>query len=122
MIYYYKVNEAVVRKLGLTEVRKRLQDGNYIIWFLDMKSLMMELGSDSFDELKAQVGALSLTPLEAKQEQDGKVMRNMPEPTLPEFVMNATGETQYTETEPEDVETAPEPVADAEQNTEVVTE
>jgi len=122
MIYYYKVNEAVVRKLGLTEVRKRLQDGNYIIWFLDMKSLMMELGSDSFDELKAQVGALSLTPLEAKQEQDGKVLRNMPEPTLPEFVMNATGETQDMETAPEAVETAPEPVADAEQNTEVVTE
>ena len=122
MIYYYKVNEAVVRKLGLTEVRKRLQDGNYIIWFLDMKSLMIELGSESFDELKAQVGALSLTPLEAKQEQDGKVLRNMPEPTLPEFVMNATGETQDTETEPEPVETAPEPVADAEQNTEVITE
>lgn len=122
MIYYYKVNESVVRKLGLTEVRKRLQDGNYIIWFLDMKSLMIELGSESFDELKAQVGALSLTPLEAKQEQDGKVLRNMPEPTLPEFVMSSTGATQDTETEPEAVETAPEPVADATQNTEVVTE
>lgn len=122
MIYYYKVNEAVVRKLGLTEVRKRLQDGNYIIWFLDMKSLMIELGSESFDDLKAQVGALALTPLEAKEEQDGKVLRNLPEPTLLEFVMSSTGATQDAEPEPETSGTSPEPVADATQNAEVITE
>lgn len=121
MIYYYKVNETVVRKLGLTEVRKRLQDGNYIIWFLDMKSLMIELGSESFDDLKAQVGALALTPLEAKEEQDGKVLRNLPEPTLPEFVMSSTGETQDAEPEPETAGTSPE-ATDAAQNAEVITE
>lgn len=90
MIMYYKANQKVAEDLQVTALRRKLDDGNYILWFADMIELAKRLGVWGEETIATMVGALPLTPVQAKEEQDGKVLRVLPVPTAEKYVMPAT--------------------------------
>lgn len=102
MAYYIKARPEVADYLHLTDRRLRLRDGNYMLWQADVQS-NPDLGpAYEFFETVRKIGALALSPTEAKQEQDGRVCRQLPQPTDPRF----HGDTQAPqESEPETQET-----------------
>ena len=76
MALFIKTNPKVAEHLGLTEVRNRMPDGNYMLWQADMLAFApIPLILDTCK----QIGALALQPHEARQEQDGEVCRPLPE-------------------------------------------
>ena len=84
MVYYYKVNRKVAESANLAAVRFHTKDDCYILWQLDMK----EFGSLlDIPGTMVRIGAIRLKPREAKQEQDGSVLRPLPVPTDPQFVI-----------------------------------
>lgn len=76
MALFIKANPKVAEYLGLTEVRNRMPDGNYMLWQADMLSFAP---IPLILETCKQIGALALQPHEARQEQDGEVCRPLPE-------------------------------------------
>lgn len=78
MAVYIKANKKVAQYLGLTTERNQLSDGNYLLWQADMLRFgpLWKLG-----EILAQIGGLSLTHTEAREEQDGVKLRSLPEAT-----------------------------------------
>lgn len=87
MNYYYKVNSRVAEIAGLTDERYHTSDDCYILWQGDMKQF-----GDPFymDELVASIGALRLTPMEVKQEQEGITVHVLPEPTDERYSLDTT--------------------------------
>ena len=82
MARYIKATPKVAEYLGLTGVRNKVKDGNYLLWQADM--LRFAPLTDLTDTL-AKIGAVSLTPAEAKQEQDGKLSTALPTATDSQF-------------------------------------
>lgn len=93
MARYIKVNPKVAKYLHLENDRLQVKDGNYILWQGDM----LAFGPlPMLSETLTQIGGLSLMPHEAKQEQDGSVLRPLPVATDERFVIE--------EPEPEETE------------------
>lgn len=84
MALYVKANRKVAEFLNLKNKRYNTNDGNYILWQADMEAfnpLYM------IQETASQIGAIILQPSEARQEQDGIVLRKLPVATDDRFVI-----------------------------------
>lgn len=96
MARYIKANQKVAAYLHLENDRLRLKDGNYILWQGDMTAFgPLPMLSATL----TQIGAIALMPHEAKQEQDGIVVRPLPTATDERFVMETAAEQPNTNTE-----------------------
>lgn len=93
MVRYIKATPKVAEYLGLTGVRNKVKDGNYLLWQADM--LRFAPLTDLADTL-AKIGAVSLTPAEAKQEQDGKLSTALPTATDSQFQETSTDSSSET--------------------------
>lgn len=89
MARYIKVNPLVADYLNLRNDRNTVKDGNYLLWQADM--LRFGPLTQLADTLK-QIGGLALMPHEAKEEQDGIVVRDLPIAEDPRFVYGNTGD------------------------------
>jgi len=87
MARYIKATPKIAEYLGLTGVRNKLKDGNYLLWQADMLKFgpLADLASTL-----SKIGAVSLTPEQAKQEQDGKLTTDLPEPADSQFEDSAS--------------------------------
>ena len=75
MARYIKVNPLVADYLNLCNDRNTVKDGNYLLWQADM----LRFGPlTQLTETLKQIGGLALMPHEAKEEQDGTVVRDLP--------------------------------------------
>ena len=101
MARYIKVNPKVAEYLHLTEDRNKVADGNYLLWQADMLAFgrLSEL-----PEILMKIGGLSLQAHEAREEQDGTVIRELPTPEDSQFVMSNTDDetTEDADAEEED--------------------
>ena len=95
MARYIKVNPKVARHLRLENDRNQVADGNYLLWQADMLAFgrLTEMPS-----ILAQIGGLSLQAHEAREEQDGTVLRKLPIATDPRFVDDAQEPEEDTDT------------------------
>lgn len=100
MARYIKVNPLVADYLNLCNDRNTVKDGNYLLWQADM----LRFGPlTQLTETLKQIGGLALMPHEAKEEQDGTIVRDLPIAEDPRFVygnsVNTEGDnsTQTTE-------------------------
>ena len=112
MVRYIKANPKVVEFLHLKESRNQLKDGNYILWQGDM----LAFGPlTQLNDILTQIGAIALTSHEARQEQDGSVLRPLPTATDPRFIVETIQNSSEGEAETPEVETeAPESESPAE--------
>ena len=84
MARYIKANPKVAAYLHLENDRLKLKDGNYILWQGDMTAFApLPMLSDTL----TKIGGIALMPHEAKQEQDGTVVRPLPVATDERFIM-----------------------------------
>ena len=89
MARYIKANPKVAAYLHLENDRLKLNDGNYILWQGDMTAFgPLPMLNDTL----TKIGGISLMPHEAKQEQDGTVVRPLPVATDERFIMEAVAE------------------------------
>ena len=91
MARYIKVNPLVADYLNLCNDRNTVKDGNYLLWQADM----LRFGPlTQLTEILKQIGGLALMPHEAKEEQDGTVVRDLPIAEDPRFVYGNSVNTQ----------------------------
>lgn len=78
MARYIKVNPKVAQYLHLESDRNRVNDGNYLLWQADILPFgrLTEL-----PEILERIGGVALLAGEARQEQDGIVIHELPEAT-----------------------------------------
>lgn len=89
MARYIKANHKVAAYLHLENDRLKLKDGNYILWQGDMTSFApLPMLNDTL----TKIGGIALMPHEARQEQDGTVVRPLPVATDERFVMDTMTE------------------------------
>lgn len=110
MARYIKANPKVAQYLRLENDRNRVKDGNYLLWQADMLAFgrLIEL-----PKILEQIGGISLQAHEARQEQDGTIVRELPIATDSRFIIESdkTSGQPAEETEPiqsEDAETVEE--------------
>lgn len=90
MARYIKANPKVAAYLHLENDRLRLKDGNYILWQGDMTAFgPLPMLNDTL----TKIGGIALMPHEAKQEQDGTVVRPLPVATDERFIMETVTDT-----------------------------
>ena len=95
MARYIKANPKVAAYLHLENDRLRLKDGNYILWQGDMTAFApLPMLNDTL----TKIGGIALLPHEAKQEQDGTVVRPLPVATDERFIMETVTEHHEEET------------------------
>lgn len=91
MARYIKVNPLVADFLNLCNDRNTVKDGNYLLWQADM----LRFGPlTQLTETLKQIGGLALMPHEAKEEQDGTVVRDLPIAEDPRFVYSNSVNTE----------------------------
>lgn len=84
MAYYIKANPKVAAHLGVETMRRRLRDGNYLLWQADL----LPLGSAAdLPEITRSVGGLLLTHKEALAEIEGRTCRALPAATDARFAV-----------------------------------
>lgn len=85
MARYIKANPQVAKYLNLETDRNTVADGNYLLWQADMLAFgpLTELNN-----ILAMIGGIALMPHEAREEQDGTVIRPLPTPTDERFIYN----------------------------------
>lgn len=107
MARYIKASLKVARYLHLENDRNTVSDGNYLLWQADMLVFgrLTEL-----PEILERIGALALQAHEAREEQDGTVVRPLPAATDPRFA-------EDTETSASPEQAAPDPGTAAEDTT-----
>lgn len=98
MAKYIKANPLVAKYLHLESDRNTVNDGNYLLWQGDM--IAFGRPTELYD-IAARIGALVLTPYEARQEQDGTVLRPLPVATDDRFVTDAQRAAQKETDSPE---------------------
>lgn len=87
MARYIKANPKVAQYLRLENDRNRVTDGNYLLWQADM----LAFGRlTDLPLILGQIGAIALAAHEAREEQDGTVVRELPIATDPRFVVEPT--------------------------------
>lgn len=86
MARYIKVNKKVAKFLDLERDRNIVKDGSYLLWQADMLSFgpLTEL-----PQTLEKIGGIALMPHEAREEQDGTVMRPLPVATDERFIVGA---------------------------------
>ena len=91
MARYIKANSKVAEYLKLENDRNKVTDGNYLLWQADMLAFgrLTEL-----PQILEQIGGLALQAHEAREEQDGTVVRKLPVATDPRFVAEEATEQQ----------------------------
>lgn len=105
MARYIKANPKVAQYLRLENDRNRVTDGNYLLWQADM----LAFGRlTDLPLILGQIGAIALAAHEAREEQDGTVVRELPIATDPRFVVEPA-EDPETEEPTEDGEPAEDP-------------
>ena len=84
MARYIKANPKVAQYLRLENDRNRVADGNYLLWQADM----LAFGKlTDLPLILGQIGAIALAAHEAREEQDGTVIRELPVAEDPRFVV-----------------------------------
>ena len=103
MARYIKANPKVAQFLRVENDRNQVSDGNYLLWQADMLAFgtLVDLPL-----ILQQIGGISLMAHEARQEQDGTVLRELPTATDPRFVVEKDETTAESE---ESSEVAEEP-------------
>lgn len=117
MARYIKVNPLVADYLNLCNDRNTVKDGNYLLWQADM----LRFGPlTQLTETLKQIGGLALMPHEAKEEQDGTVVRDLPIAEDPRFVygnsVNTEGDNSTQTTEEVQETEYPQPSVDTGDN------
>ena len=117
MARYIKVNPLVADYLNLCNDRNTVKDGNYLLWQADM----LRFGPlTQLTETLKQIGGLALMPHEAKEEQDGAVVRDLPIAEDPRFVygnlVNTEGDNSTQTTEGVQETEDPQPSVDTGDN------
>lgn len=117
MARYIKVNPLVADYLNLCNDRNTVKDGNYLLWQADM----LRFGPlTQLTETLKQIGGLALMPHEAKEEQDGTVVRDLPIAEDPRFVygnsVNTEGDNSTQTTEGVQETEDPQPSVDTGDN------
>lgn len=113
MAFYIKANPKVVNFLHLANDRNMVKDGNYILWLQDM----LPFGPlPRLAETLERIGAITLMPHEAREEQFGITLRPLPTATDPDFVMDEAEDENGVSDEPqgEESETPTEETAGGE--------
>ena len=112
MARYIKANPKVAQFLRVENDRNQVSDGNYLLWQADMLAFgtLVDLPL-----ILQQIGGISLMAHEARQEQDGTVLRELPTATDPRFVVEKKEVTTEGETE-EPVKPAEDEAQQAEEN------
>lgn len=88
MARYIKANPLVARYLQLENERNKVSDGNYLLWQADI----LKFGPlTQLNSILVQIGAIALMAHEARQEQDGSVVRPLPQATDARFVQPTRG-------------------------------
>ena len=101
MARYIKANPKVAAYLHLENDRLKLKDGNYILWQGDMTAFgPLPMLNDTL----TKIGGIALMPHEAKQEQDGTVVRPLPVATDERFIMETVTEQPEDENNTTDVQ------------------
>ena len=101
MARYIKANQKVAAYLHLENDRLKLKDGNYILWQGDMTAFgPLPMLNDTL----TKIGGIALMPHEAKQEQDGTVVRPLPVATDERFIMETVTEQPEDENNTTDVQ------------------
>ena len=84
MARYSKANPKVAQFLRVENDRNQVKDGNYLLWQADI----LPLGRlTDLPQILEQIGGIALMAHEARQEQDGTVVRELPTATDPRFVV-----------------------------------
>ena len=84
MARYIKANPKVAQFLRVENDRNQVKDGNYLLWQADI----LPLGRlTDLPQILEQIGGIALMAHEARQEQDGTVLRELPTATDPRFVV-----------------------------------
>lgn len=117
MARYIKVNPLVADYLNLCNDRNTVKDGNYLLWQADM----LRFGPlTQLTETLKQIGGLALMPHEAKEEQDGTVVRDLPIAEDPRFMygnsVNTEGDNSTQTTEGVQETEDPQPSVDTGDN------
>ena len=124
MARYIKANPKVAQFLRVENDRNQVSDGNYLLWQADMLAFgtLVDLPL-----ILQQIGGISLMAHEARQEQDGTVLRELPTATDPRFVVEkdetpAEEEAKNTEVAEEPAEKPTEGAAESEESSEATEE
>lgn len=115
MAYYAKANRKAYERFNFSVgERYQLKDANYLLWQADLVKLGTELdiqiGTDFeayIREVAEQIGALVLTPQEAKSEQDGTSCRELPTAKDPRFIVETAAKEEEEENEQNEEEAEP---------------
>ena len=124
MARYIKANPKVAQFLRVENDRNRVKDGNYLLWQADI----LPLGRlTDLPQILEQIGGIALMAHEARQEQDGTVLRELPTATDPRFVVEkdetpAEDEANNTEVAEEPAEQPTEGAAESEESSEATEE
>ena len=124
MARYIKANPKVAQFLRVENDRNQVSDGNYLLWQADM----LPLGRlTDLPQILRQIGGIALMAHEARQEQDGTVLRELPTATDPRFVVEkdetpAEDEANNTEVAEEPAEQLTEGAAESEESSEATEE
>ncbi len=106
MARYIKANPRVAAFLGLMRDRNTVTDGNYLLWQADM----LAFGPlTQLSETLAQIGGIALLPHEAREEQDGTVVRPLPTATDPRFIVETAQAQENAATGSDTAEVVEEP-------------
>ena len=124
MARYIKANPKVAQFLRVENDRNQVSDGNYLLWQADMLAFgtLVDLPL-----ILQQIGGISLMAHEARQEQDGTVLRELPTATDPRFVVEkdettAEDEAKNTEVAEEPAEQPTDGAAESEESGEATEE
>ena len=124
MARYIKANPKVAQFLRVENDRNQVKDGNYLLWQADI----LPLGRlTDLPQILKQIGGIALMAHEARQEQDGTVLRELPTATDPRFVVEkdetpAEDEAKNTEVAEEPAEQPTEDAAESEESSEATEE
>ena len=124
MARYIKANPKVAQFLRVENDRNQVKDGNYLLWQADI----LPLGRlTDLPQILEQIGGIALMAHEARQEQDGTVLRELPTATDPRFVVEkdettAEDEANNTEVAEEPAEQPTDGAAESEESGEATEE
>ena len=124
MARYIKANPKVAQFLRVENDRNQVKDGNYLLWQADI----LPLGRlTDLPQILEQSGGIALMAHEARQEQDGTVLRELPTATDPRFVVEkdettAEDEANNTEVAEEPAEQPTDGAAESEESSEATEE
>lgn len=124
MARYIKVNPKVAQFLRVENDRNQVKDGNYLLWQADI----LPLGRlTDLPQILEQIGGIALMAHEARQEQDGTALRELPTATDPRFVIEKDktteeDEAKNTEVAEEQTEQPTDGTAESEESSEATDE